>query len=141
LTAERLVAMRRWAGLAILLLWTASLILPVFTTCRAGYDHVGGWFLLMFGWFGILMLIPAWFANFFVLAVATILVLEMRPPIWLGLLGAILAATAWWWTAWQDDTGAVPICHYHAGYWLWLAVAALAAIVPILIRRARTQPG
>ncbi len=126
---------RRLAGFLILLLWTLSLILPAFSTCRPGYDHVGGWFLLLLGWLGLLTLTPAWLANFFILGVGVTLALGKRPPIWLGVLAAGFAVTAWWWTAWGDDTGLVPICHYHAGYWLWLAAAALALIAPVAARR------
>jgi hypothetical protein len=43
------VTARRWSGFVILLLWAATLVLPVFTTCRPGYDHVEGWFVLAFG--------------------------------------------------------------------------------------------
>jgi hypothetical protein len=77
---------------------------------------------------------PAWFANLFVVIVGTVLVLEMQPWIWMGVLGAAFAATAWWFTDWYDDTGAVPICHYHAGYWLWLGVALIALVVPVIVR-------
>jgi hypothetical protein len=88
-------ATSRWLGLLVLTMWGVSLFLPVFTTCRPGYDHVEGWFVLSFGWFGILAYMPAWFANLFVLGVGAMLVLEMRPPIWLGALAAIFGATAW----------------------------------------------
>ena len=125
----------RQVGLFILALWVGSLILPVFSTCRPGYDHVGGWFLLLFGWFGVLVLMPAWLANGFILGIGITLAFGRRPPIWLGVLAVGFAATAWWWTAWQDDTGAVPICHYHSGYWLWLATAAVALIASIAVRR------
>ena len=126
---------RRLAGFLILALWVVSLILPVFSTCRPGYDHVGGWFLLLFGWFGVFVLMPAWLANPLILGIGGTLAFGRRPPIWLGVLTAGLAATAWWWTAWQDDAGSAPICRYHAGYWLWLVTAALVLIAPIALRR------
>ena len=129
----------RIAGFVILAMWALSLILPVFTTCRPGYDHVEGWFVLAFGWFGVLAYMPAWFANLFILAVGALLVLERRPPVWLGALAAICGATAWWFTDWYDDTGNVPICHYHAGYWLWLAVALIVLLVPVIVRARNTS--
>jgi hypothetical protein len=128
------IAGRRWLGLLVLATWVVSLFLPVFTTCRPGYDHVEGWFLLAYGWFGIMAYVPAWFANLFVLVVGALLVLEMRVPVWLGTLAALFAATAWWFTDWYDDTGAVPICHYHAGYWIWLGAALIAFLVPVMVK-------
>lgn len=127
---------RRWAGVLILAMWVASLILPVFSACNHNYDETGGWFLLAAGWFGFLVLQPAWLANWFILAVGVVLVLNKRPPIWLGMLAGIFAAPAWWWKEWNDDSGSVPICHYHSGYWLWLAVAGVCVIVPFLTRHA-----
>jgi hypothetical protein len=128
------MAMGRWFGLLILLTWTASLALPVFSACRTGYDHVGGWVLLLLGWLGFLTLMPAWLANFLIVGIGVARFFRRRTPIWLGALTAILAATALWWKAWRDDTGEVPICHYHAGYWLWLASAALALLATIMAR-------
>ncbi len=128
------VSTRRWLGLLVLVTWAASLFLPVFTTCRPGYDHVQGWFVLAFGWFGIMAYMPAWFANVFVLIVGAMLVLEMRPPVWLGALAVIFAATAWWFTDWYDDTGNVPICHYHAGYWVWLGGALFTFAASVIVR-------
>jgi hypothetical protein len=128
------MAPRRWLGLGLLVAWTASLALPVFTTCSAGYDHVGGWFLLLVGWFGILVWMPAWLANVAIVGIGAALYFHRRPPIWLGVLTAVVAATAWRWEAWADDTGERPICHYHAGYWLWLGAAALALLATIVVR-------
>ncbi|HEX4533511.1 MAG TPA: hypothetical protein VH000_04715 [Rhizomicrobium sp.] len=124
----------RVAGVAIALLWLASLALPVFTTCRPGYDHVEGWFLLAFGWWGIMAYTPAWFANFGMVILSLLLIIRGRAPIWLGILTGAIAATAWFFTDWYDDTGAVPICQYHAGYWLWFGAAAIALIAPFLPR-------
>ncbi|HEY5338174.1 MAG TPA: hypothetical protein VIJ85_08230 [Rhizomicrobium sp.] len=132
---------RRSAGFLILGLWIVSLVLPAFSSCNAGYRDTGGWFLLLFGWFGVLEMMPAWFANIFIVLIALLLIFHRRAPIWLGIPAAVLAATAWWWTAWQDDSGPVPICHYQAGYWLWLAVGALALVVTFLpLSGARNAP-
>jgi hypothetical protein len=132
-------SLSRIAGIVILLMWAVSLVLPVFTTCRPGYDHVGGWFLLGFGWMGVMMLQPAWFANWLIVIIATILLAERRAPIWLGIVTAIVAGAAWFFTAWYDDTGDVPICHYHAGFWLWLATAVAALLATFLPRRYAVQ--
>jgi hypothetical protein len=129
----------RIAGIVILALWALSLALPVFTTCRPGYDHVGGWFLLGFGWMGLMLLQPAWLANWLIVIIAAILLAERRAPIWLGVLMAAIAGGAWFFTAWYDDTGNVPICHYHAGYWLWLATAVVALLATFLPKRYAVQ--
>lgn len=130
---------RRVAGLFVLALWGVSLALPVFTTCRTGYDHVAGWFLLAFGWMGFMAGMPAWLANIFVPISALILAVGNRVPMWVGIVGGGLAATALFWKSWVDDTGNVPICHYHPGYWVWLAAAAIVLLVSILDRRSTTQ--
>jgi hypothetical protein len=119
-------------------MWGVSLALPVFTTCRPGYDHVGGWFLLLMGWMGVMIAQPAWFANLLILVIAGILLAGRRAPIWLGIITAALAACASYFTAMYDDTGTVPICHYHAGYWLWLATAGVALIATFIARRHQT---
>jgi hypothetical protein len=133
---ENLVS-RRSAGLLILILWLASLVLPAFSSCNNGYPDTGGWFLLLFGWFGVFEFMPAWFANIFIVIIAGLLIFHRRAPIWLGIPAGLLAATAWWWTAWEDDSGPVPVCHYQSGYWLWLGVGALAMIVTFLPLPAR----
>jgi hypothetical protein len=102
-------SLSRIAGIIVLLMWAVSLALPVFTTCRPGYDYVGGWFLLGFGWFGIMALQPAWFANWLIVIIAAILSAERRAPIWLGVVTVIVAGCAWYFTDWYDDTGNVPI--------------------------------
>jgi hypothetical protein len=131
-------SLSRIAGIAILMMWIASLILPVFTTCRAGYDHVGGWFVLMIGWMGVLELQPAWFANLLILVIAGILLAERRAPVWLGGITLALAGCAFYFKDMVDDTGQVPICHYHAGYWLWLATAVVALLATFIPRPVKS---
>ena len=131
-----MVFSRRTAGLLILIVWLASLALPVFTTCRPGYDHVGGWFMLLMGWMGVAVVQPAWFANILILIVAGLLLAHRRAPVWLGVLTAAVAACAFYFKDMYDDTGTVPICHYHAGYWLWLGAAAFALVATWATRKA-----
>jgi hypothetical protein len=122
----------RILGAVILLMWAVSLVLPVFTTCRAGYDHVGGWFLLLMGWLGVLEVQPAWFANILIVLIAILLMVRQRASIWLGIPAAL------YFTDMYDDTGNVPICHYHAGYWLWLATAGAALLATFIPRPAQS---
>ena len=124
-------AERRWLGLLILLLWAISLILPVFTTCRPGSYYVEGYVLLMFGWYGLSVGAPAWIANLFIVAIGGVLALGRRPWMLLGILCAAFTACALWFTDWYSYGGAMPICHYYAGYWLWIAVGFIAAVIPI----------
>ncbi len=124
----------RIAGILILLMWAASLALPTISACRAGYDHAPGVFLLAIGWMGLLMLQPAWIANILILVIAGMLLVRQRAPIWLGVLTVVIAGCGWFFTALYDDTGPVPICHYHAGYWLWFATAAVALLATFLLR-------
>ena len=60
----------RIVGGLILLMWAVSVALPVFTTCRSGYDHFPGLFLLAIGWMGLLTLQPAWLANIAIVVIA-----------------------------------------------------------------------
>lgn len=128
----------RILGAVILLMWAVSLVLPVFTTCRAGYDHVGGWFLLLMGWLGVLEVQPAWFANILIVLIAILLMVRQRASIWFGIPAALLAVCALYFTDMYDDTGNVPICHYHAGYWLWLATAGAALLATFIPRPAQS---
>jgi hypothetical protein len=129
---------RRRAGALILIMWLVSLALPVFTTCRPGYDHVGGWFMLLMGWMGVMVIQPAWFANILILIIAGLLIAGKRAPIWLGVPAAALAGCGLYFKDMYDDTGSVPICHYHAGYWLWFATAAVALLATFFVRSSQT---
>jgi hypothetical protein len=124
----------RIAGIIILLMWAVSLALPVFTACRSGYDDTGGWMLLLIGWMGVMVMQPAWFANILIVLVAALLLSRQRAPIWLGVFTAAVAACAWYFTDMYDDTGAVKVCHYQPGYWLWLATAAVALAATFIPR-------
>jgi hypothetical protein len=124
-------ATRRWLGLLILVLWAASLLLPVFTTCRPGFYHVEGYWLLLLGYYGLSVNEPGWIANLFMVAIGGVLVLGRRPWMWLGILCAAFTASAWWFTDWYSYDSVLPICHYHTGYWLWLVVGFTAAGIPV----------
>jgi hypothetical protein len=122
----------RAAGALILLLWLASLPLPVFATCHSGGNYTEGWSLLAYGWFGFLVLNPAWLANIGMMIVPLLLIIRGRAPIWLGIATGLIAATAWFFTDMYDDQGSIPICYRGAGYWVWLAVGALTLLAPFL---------
>jgi hypothetical protein len=130
----------RWLGALVLAVWALSLAAPVFTTCAPGYDHVPGFFLLALGWFGIFALMPAWFANFPIVWIGARLFFRRRQPVWPGGVAVLIAGTALWWKAWGDDTGERPICHYHAGYYLWLASALLALVATIVAAQSQARP-
>ena len=125
---------RRNFGFLILAMWLASLVLPVFTACGPGYDNTPGYMILLIGWMGLLIIQPAWFANLLIVAVIIVLLLRNRVPLWLGIATPLVAAPALFFTDMYDDRGAIPICHYQTGYWLWLATAGMALLATLLTR-------
>jgi hypothetical protein len=124
----------RIAGIATLLVWGASLALPVLTACGPGYDHAPGVFVLAIGWLGLLEFQPAWIANVLMVIVAIMLLARQRAPVWLGIVTALIAACGLYLPAIYDDRGEVPICHYHVGYYLWFVAAGVALIGTFLSR-------
>ncbi len=124
----------RIAGIVILLMWGASLALPTLTTCSSGYDHAPGIFLLAIGWLVCSNSSRPGSHNILIVVIAGLLLVRQRAPVWLGAATALIAACGSYFPNIYDDRGTIPICHYHAGYYLWFAAAAAALIGTFLSR-------
>jgi hypothetical protein len=136
---------RPMIGAIALLIWIASLALPVETDCGSSYANQG-YIILGFGWLGPFDLQFGWFANPFMLWVIGRLLFDRRPGIIPAIvgLGLALTALAWKTTPRGDAPGNDTICAWHAGFYLWIACAALLALVALieLIRHlAHKSPG
>ena len=121
------MTVRRWLGLAILLGWIVSLAAPV-ASLSGNRIWGNGLQLLLIGWLGFLMFIPAWLANFPIMGIGLALLLGRQPPKWLGIITAFLASTALFWRQVPGDVGSSHIGHYHFGYWLWIATGWLCLL-------------
>ena len=76
------------------------------------------------GWIAVYYYQFAWFANLFLLAVLTLLVLKRARPVWLrGLAGLLILCTL---NAFLDDVVGKP------GFCLWAGVNLIAALAAFL---------
>lgn len=109
-------------------MWVASVFLPVWET-RADITYEwqtfsGLWPLLM-GWFGILMLCPAWTANL----LFPVMIFGWREVSSTGyavsLIAVIVAATAYYFPELPFDYESAVIISRMAGFYLWLGAFVL----------------
>lgn len=124
---------RQRVGIVALLIWVASVALPVETDC--GEVHaVHGYDILVVGWLFGFNWQFGWFANPFMLWMIARLLCDRRPGIIAAIIGFGLALTALAWktTPRGDAPGVSTICEWHAGFYLWLSCAALLALVAVL---------
>jgi hypothetical protein len=138
----------KYAALALVLGWAASLALPVATFGPGADETWAGWAVLMLGWLGFLTGQFAWLANFSFVA-CLFLLIRPRAPGTFGLIigGTTLAlalhALSWSWVYRNEGSAAVPtqIAGYHAGYYVWIAstagAGALLLLHGLLSRRKR----
>jgi hypothetical protein len=128
---------RQLMGLIALLLWIASLVLPVETMC--GSPHPAqGYFILTFGWVGPLGLggadwvnpsaCFAWYANLFVVWTIGRLLFNKRVQIVPAAIGLALALSALTWRTERDT----PLCGFHTGFYFWISCVVLLAVVALL---------
>lgn len=115
-------------------LFLASLWLPVIHT---EWKSTPGLFLLALGWFGVLQLHFAWFAN--PVFIVGWLALSFRRYHWsllCGLAALPLGAQTFFLKTWYNDAfGAIPVTGLGAGYYCWLGsfltlFVASAVLVP-----------
>jgi hypothetical protein len=120
---------RRNVGIVALLMWIASLLLPVETDCGSPYPS-HGYNIFAIGWLGALDMQFGWFANLFMLWVMGRLLFDRRPGIIPAIIGLGLALSA---PAWKDTPTDVQtsVCERHSGFYLWIACAALLAFVAL----------
>ena len=138
----------KYAAVALVLAWAASLAMPV-ATFGAGADETwAGWAVLMLGWLGFLTGQFAWLGNFGFVACLFLLIRPKAPGRTGLIIGGVTLALAlhglgWSWVYRNDGPAAVPtpIEGYHAGYYLWIAstagAGALLLVYALLSRGER----
>jgi hypothetical protein len=132
---------RQIIGAVALVMWVASLILPVETDCGFSYANQG-YLILASGWLGVLMFQFGWFANPFMLWVMGRLLFDKRSGIIPAIIGLVLALNALAWKTTPTDNGYNTICARHSGFYVWIACAALLAAVALIgmIRHRAAKP-
>lgn len=107
----------------IVLLWTAAIFFPSLGTCHDGAIH---WFdpdtAIFFGWMAGLVGLLGWYANLTLSAGLVYLLRDRHPPLWLGVVGQILALTSF--TPVElahNEAWSEPLCAWGSGFWLWFS--------------------
>ena len=138
----------KYAALALIAGWAASLAMPVATLGPGEGETWAGWAVLMLGWLGLMTGQVSWLANFGFLACLFMLI-RPKPPGVAGLivggptLALALHGLGWSWVYRNQGSAAVPtqIAGYHAGYYVWMAstagAGALLLLYALLSRRER----
>lgn len=130
-------------GLALFLLWLATLALP---TANWGVPErpvapEPGLGLLLLGWLGILGMQFAWFANLlFLIFLPWAARARQVPPVLFtvaGFMTALLGLSALSWTEVITDTGKRSVV-VGPGYYVWIAVMAVTGVW--LFVRAASDP-
>ena len=120
---------RRFAPLAISLvsigLYVSSLFLPALILERG---TLRGTHVLAFGWYGLLMMNLAWFANAgYAYALSQMLCMRYRCARWAIIVAIVLSTQSWMADSWWFDEGrGTPITSLGSGYYVWtLSLIAL----------------
>jgi hypothetical protein len=121
---------RRPLGIIALLVWIASLTLPVETDCGFSYANAG-YLILVTGWLGPLGGQFGWYANPFMLWTIGRLLFNKRPGFIPAIIGLGLALSSLAWKTTPTDDGYNTICERHAGFYVWIACAVLLAFVAV----------
>lgn len=134
---------RRYTGLAILLGYGVSLVLPAVHTDASDTAIMPGWMMLVVGaafWWTVPTI--GWFAN---LAVPTALAsLRWSLPLWFSALSLLLTAVTLveacrWSTIPTANNVVETVTRHYSGFYLWVAVVVASAIVVGLRTRWRSQ--
>lgn len=125
----------RVMGGLILVMWVASVYLPVVSLCETG-KLVYGKFFLFWGPWSFLHGNWAWYANLPALIIAAAMVCNSRFHLAMiipGLMFGPLALDAFSLTEIPLAAGipSFTVCSHKFGFWLWLAAIGLATVSPI----------
>lgn len=132
-----------WIATTVLsgLLFLLSLF-PVAFVCEDG-QTVQGWIVLLWGWWGLLMANPAWFANpLFAVGFLLSALRQHLPATVIGVVAFGLGlfsfmADEWWF----NEGSGTPITAFGPAFYLWMASFALLtlgnATLTITTRRPR----
>jgi hypothetical protein len=116
---------RQLFGVIALLIWIASLALPVETDCDS--LPIKGYLVLETGWLGPLGGQFGWYANIFMLWTTGQLLINKRPGAIPTSIGLGLALSALTWERLPSDAGYSTLCQRHVGFYTWIACAVLLA--------------
>lgn len=129
---------RRAVAALVGLLWLGSLLAPAVEPLND--DAYPGYMILMIGWLGVFILQFGWFANVLILPAIVLLLIKRSGRRRLHLMGGSLLAlslNALFWSEMHYDNGSRPIEIYHSGYFMWFSATLIAALA--LFARARFQ--
>lgn len=125
---------RRWiVGVIVLtiVLWGLAVALPVWETRseQTGvWGDVRGIVPALLGWLGIVVLCPAWFANFLLFPLAYLLWKSRRGGFILSLIALAVAATAYRLPGIYGDNDEDVIMRRLIGFYLWLGCFVIMAV-------------
>lgn len=130
---------RFWIVVAIIitgLLWGLAVALPVWDTRsnQSGEWAVArGFFPAILGWLGILVLCPAWFANFFLVPSCLTLFKNLRGGFVLSLVAFAVAASAYILHGLYGDNDEAVIEGRLIGFYLWLGAFLTMALAHAIL--------
>jgi hypothetical protein len=116
---------RQLFGVIALLIWAASLALPVETDCDS--LPIKGYVVLETGWLGPLGGQFGWYANLFMLWTIGQMLFDRPPGGIPTIIGLGLALSALTWERLPSDAGYSTLCQRHVGFYTWIACAVLLA--------------
>jgi hypothetical protein len=118
---------RRFVGVTALVLWAASLFLPVARYCVAynGSLHLSGLTVLATGWMGWADGQFGWLANPLILYVIVRLLCGLRVGAIAASIAFVLTLLSFSFNRTADDTGYQQLCGKELGFYLWFASAML----------------
>jgi hypothetical protein len=116
-------------------LYVAALSLPAFIF-KDGM--LPGWYVLSFGWYGLLTLNVAWFANpVYMYSLSQMLRMRYRRAKWIALAATAISLQSWMADAWWFNEGwGTPILALGNAYFVWtLSLLVLVAAAWLADRR------
>lgn len=125
-----------------ILLWTASLLLPVAIMGPDPDNVFPGWLILLMGWMGPFAGHFGWFANLVFPAVVVLPLIRPTPVIANSIALAVqipLAINALFWDRMYGDNGSGPIESFGLGYYLWFTAIFGSALVLLIVTVAEIR--
>jgi hypothetical protein len=127
--AYQVKSARRYVGLIVVVLWVASLALPVATFVNGAYGYCPGFLVagvgLIFGWAALQF---GAFANLILLVLCGLLFFKRRASMIAACIMEILALTSFTWNDFPSDAGSNPIAHFDSGFYVWQVAILLLTI-------------
>jgi hypothetical protein len=117
----------RVTGAVAAALWIGSLFLPALATCPGANEQwYDGYYLLLFGMFGVSFGILGWYANIPFIAAVAMLLRGTVPNIFLSGVALVLALSTFNHLRLAPDEGHMdPVCARGPGFWMWLCAVVI----------------